>query len=100
MGVWAEAKERGARVIEKRSLSDADREEWTAAVIMLRAFWLTPEGKTVARKELKAEKPWWASKVRDGIGPVYLAREAFKAGYITQKRLDGYTWDTVLWTRG
>lgn len=100
MGFWAEAKERGARVVEKRSMNKDDREDWTAAVIMLRAFWLTPDGKTVSRKELKAEKPWWASKVRDGIGPVYLAREAFKLGYISQKRLDGYTWDTVLWTRG
>lgn len=100
MGRWAEAKERAARIIEKRSMDTADREEWTAAVIMLRAFWQTPDGKNVSRKELKAEKPWWASKVRDGIGPVYLAREAFKLGYITQKRLDGYTWDTVLWTRG
>ena len=100
MGYFDELKERGARVIEKRSLSDADREEWTAAVLMLRAFWLTPDGKTVARKELRADKPWWASKVRDGIGPVYLAREAFKLGFITQRRLDGYTWDTVLWTRG
>jgi hypothetical protein len=100
VGYFDELKERGARVIEKRSLSDADREEWTAAVLMLRAFWLTPDGKTVARKELRADKPWWASKVRDGIGPVYLAREAFKLGFITQRRLDGYTWDTVLWTRG
>ena len=100
MGYFDELKERGARVIEKRSLSEVDREEWTAAVLMLRAFWLTPEGKTVARKELRADKPWWASKVRDGIGPVWLAREAFKLGYITQRRLDGYTWDTVLWTRG
>lgn len=100
MSYWSELKERGARVIEKRSLSDADREEWTAAVLMLRAFWLTPDGKTVARKELKADKPWWASKVRDGIGPVYLAREAYKLGFITKRRLDGYTWDTVLWTRG
>jgi hypothetical protein len=81
-------------------MDTADREEWTVAVIMLRAFWQTPDGKNVSRKELKAEKPWWASKVRDGIGPVYLAREAFKLGYITQKRLDGYTYDTVLWTRG
>jgi len=100
MGFWAEAKERGARVIEKRSMSDAERDEWTAAVIMLRSFWLTPEGKATARSELKADKPWWASKVRDGIGPVWLAREAFQRGYITQRRLDGYTWDTVLWTRG
>jgi hypothetical protein len=81
-------------------MDEPERDEWTAAVIMLRTFWLTPDGKTVSRKELKADKPWWASKVRDGIGPVYLAREAFKLGYITQRRLDGYTWDTVLWTRG
>lgn len=100
MGIWAEAKERAARIIEKRSMDKPERDEWTAAVIMLRTFWLTPDGKNTARKELKADKPWWASKVRDGIGPVYLAREAFKAGYITQRRLDGYTWDTVLWTRG
>lgn len=100
MGRWAEAKERAARIIEKRSMDKPERDEWTAAVIMLRTFWLTPDGKNTARKELKADKPWWASKVRDGIGPVYLAREAFKAGYITQRRLDGYTWDTVLWTRG
>lgn len=100
MGRWAEAKERAARIIEKRSMDEPERDEWTAAVIMLRTFWLTPDGKTVSRKELKADKPWWASKVRDGIGPVYLAREAFKLGYITQRRLDGYTWDTVLWTRG
>lgn len=100
MGIWAQAKERAARIIEKRSMDKPERDEWTAAVIMLRTFWLTPDGKNTARKELKADKPWWASKVRDGIGPVYLAREAFKAGYITQRRLDGYTWDTVLWTRG
>lgn len=100
MGRWAEAKERAARIIEKRSMDEPERDEWTAAVIMLRTFWITPDGKNVSRTELKADKPWWASKVRDGIGPVYLAREAFKLGYITQRRLDGYTWDTVLWTRG
>lgn len=100
MSFWTELKERGARVVEKRSLSDADRQEWTAAVLMLRSFWLTPDGKTVARKELRADKPWWASKVRDGVGPVYLAREAFNAGMISQRQLDGWTWDTVLWVRG
>lgn len=100
MSFWTELKERGARVIEKRKLSDADRQEWTAAVLMLRSFWLTPDGKTVARKELHADKPWWWSKVRDGVGPVYLAREAFNAGMITQRQLDGWTWDTVLWVRG
>lgn len=100
MSFWSELKERGARVIEKRKLSDADRQEWTAAVLMLRSFWLTPDGKTVARKDLKADRPWWWSKVRDGVGPVYLAREAFNAGMITQRQLDGWTWDTVLWVRG
>lgn len=100
MSFWTELKERGARVVEKRSLSDADRQEWTAAVLMLRSFWLTPDGKTVARKELRADKPWWASKVRDGVGPVYLAREAFNAGMISQRQFDGWTWDTVLWVRG
>jgi len=97
---WTELKERGARIVEKRSMSEAERQEWTAAVLMLRSFWVTPDGKTVARKELKADKPWWWSKVRDGIGPVYLAREAFKSGLISQRQLDGWTYDTVLWVRG
>lgn len=100
MSVWSELKERGARIVEKRSMSEPERTEWTAAVLMLRSFWLTPDGKTVARKELKADKPWWWSKVRDGVGPVYLAREAFKRGLITQRQLDGWTYDTVLWVRG
>ena len=100
MSVWAELKERGARVVEKRKLSDTDREEWTAAVLMLRSFWFTPDGKNVARKELRADKPWYWTKVRDGIGPVYLAREAFNNGWINQRQLDAWTWDTVLWTRG
>lgn len=100
MSLWSELKERGARIIEKRRMDDADRQEWTAAVLMLRSFWLTPDGKVVARKELRADKPWWWSKVRDGIGPVYLAREAFNAGWISQRTLDGWTWDTVLWVRG
>ena len=81
-------------------MSEPERTEWNAAVLMLRSFWLTPDGKTVARKELKADKPWWWSKVRDGIGPVYLAREAFNKGLITQRQLDGWTYDTVLWVRG
>lgn len=100
MGRWADAKEAAARIIEKRSMNDAERQEWTTAVLMLRSFWLTPDGKTVARSELKADKPWWWSKVRDGIGPVYLAKEARDLGIITERQLDAWTWDTVLWVRG
>lgn len=111
--LWGRMTEGAARIVEAKRMSDAERQEWTAAVYMVRAGW-----EERARREARAESasgvaafgakvsapraaPRW---VRDtwgtSPGPVYLAWEARQAGLITQRQLDRDTYDTVYWVTG
>jgi hypothetical protein len=111
--LWGRMKEGAARIVEAKRMSDAERQEWTAAVYMVRAGW-----EERARREARAESssgvaafgtkvsapraaPRW---VRDtwgtSPGPVYLAWEAHQAGLISKRQLDRATYDTVYWVTG
>jgi hypothetical protein len=111
--LWGRMTEGAARIVEAKRMSDAERQEWTAAVYMVRAGW-----EERARREARAESasgvaafgtkvaapraaPRW---VRDtwgtSPGPVYLAWEAHQAGLISQRQLDRATYDTVYWVTG
>ena len=114
MGFWSNVNEALGRITEKRALSIDQREDWTAAVICVRQAWYPDglfkrvqaksggDGLAVARAErakVAGKPPRWA-KVASGIGPVMLAYEAREADVITQRQLDRWTWDTVLWIKG
>lgn len=104
MSVWERINESLGRVTEKRRLSDDQRTDWTAAVLMLRHQYYglakrdeTKSGLAVRRDAPKRKPPAWLSKTNMRPGPVWLAFEAKERGYITQSQLDRWTYDTVLW---
>lgn len=116
MGFWSSLNEGLGRATEKRALSEDQREDWTAAVLVVRERWYPDGPISVAAKattggmgwrrvENQAEHPTagkpprWA-KVATGYGPVMLAYEAHKVGAISKAQLDRWTWDTVLWVAG
>lgn len=116
MGFWASLNEGLGRATEKKALSEDQREDWTAAVIVVRERWYpdgpvsvlakaTTGGMGWRRTDAEAahptagKPPAWA-KVATGYGPVMLAWEAHKVGAITKRQLDRWTWDTVLWISG
>lgn len=114
MAFWENLNEALGRATEKRALTIDQREDWTAAIICVREAWY-PEGlfKRVAPKgggdglavgradqaKVSGRPPRWV-KGASGIGPVMLAYEARQNGAITQRQLDRWTWDTVLWVKG
>lgn len=116
MGFWSSVNEVLGRATEKKQLNQDQREDWTAAVIVVRERWY-PSGpfKVIAdkvkggmgwRREAQdaahptiGKPPSWA-KVATGYGPIMLAWEAHREGAITKKQLDRWTWDTVLWISG
>lgn len=112
--IWGTVVEGSARLVEKKSLSDDARIEWTAAVIAIKARYY-PSGmfKTVypetggirfgmsdaATPSAQVKEPRWL-RLAKGDGPLFLAYEAHELGLITKKRLDADTWDTVYWVQG
>lgn len=112
--LWGRMTEGAARIVESKRMSDAERQEWTAAVYMVRAAWdyqarqtstAPDESGGVARFGSKISAPRAAPRwVRDtwgtSSGPVYLAWEAHQLGLISQRQLDRDTYDTVYWVTG
>lgn len=112
--IWDSVTEGAARIVEKKSLSNDARVEWTAAVIAIHR-WYYPDGTTTTRTKTGGgitlstkdstpppggvTAPKWVSETR-GDGPLFLAWEAHDLGLITKKQLDRETWDTVYWVAG
>lgn len=106
--LWRNMKEGAARIVEAKRMTDAERQEWTAAVYMVRAGWEeiarrenpVKEGQFGTKVNLPRRAPRWVKDTVGGSGPVYLAWEAHELGLITQRELDDNTYDTVYWLTG
>lgn len=111
----AAADEYAHRAIEKSTLSDEARVNWTASLLAIREMhypsgrWATAAkeggGITITRAETQVPRmsgkrvPAFLRKMR-GDGPLWLAKEAHDAGMLTDKQLDAVTYDTVYWVAG
>jgi len=103
------------RAIEKSSLSDEARTNWTAALLAIRDMHY-PDGRfvttvregggiTIGKRASQVPRmegkrvPAFVRRMR-GDGPLWLAKEAHDAGMLTKQQLDAVTYDTVYWIAG